>query len=147
MDEPTEIPMRIASIFLATVACSGLFAEGAAPVAPGVDGEKHEKELNEKSSVVAWIKHLDADKNGELSAAELAVVTNEKVKEKLAALDTTKDGGLDKAEIEAAKAAMKEKKEKGEHKEGDKKEGEHKEGEHKEGEHKEGEKKEGNDAK
>ena len=132
--------MRFASLLLVTVACSGLFAEGAAPVAPGVDGEKHEKELNEKSSVAAWIKHLDADKNGELSAAELATVTNEKVKEKLAALDTTKDGTLDKAEVEVAKAAMKEKKdkEKGEHKDGDKKEGEHKDGDHKDGEKKEG---------
>ena len=71
------------------------------------------------------------------------VVTDVKVKEKLAALDTTKDGTLDKAEVEAVKAAKKDKKdkenkEKVENKDGDKKEGEKKEGEKKEGEKKEG---------
>jgi len=134
--------MRCASFILATVACSGLFAEGAAPVAPGAEVEKQEKDLNEKSSPVAWIKGLDTDKNGELSAAEIATVTDEKIKGKLAALDTSKDGNLDKAEIEAFKAAMKEKKDKK-----DKEKGEHKDGDKKEGEHKEGDKKEGGDAK
>jgi hypothetical protein len=113
--------MRMLIALLATTACSGLFAEGAAEPANVPGGDKPAKAHGDKPALPAIVNQADTDKDGALSAAEIAAVTDEKVKAKLIGLDSSKDGALDKAEIEAAQAAWKEKSEKKEKAEKEKK--------------------------
>lgn len=97
-------------LFIALIATAA-FGFAIAEEMPAVAGEKCEKECP--------IEKADANKDGALSADELASIKSEKCKGKLVSADTNKDGALDKAEIDAFKAACSEKcdkAEKAEHK-------------------------------
>ena len=100
--------MRLPFVLIATALCGSLCAEGATEPVPAVDPAAGappaaQAEGEHKSPVAA----LDTDKDGTLSATEIAACTNEKLLAKLKAADTNADGALDKAELEALAAKHK----------------------------------------
>lgn len=61
-----------------------------------------------KADLMAQFKAADADKDGTVSAEELAAVADEAAKAALTAADADADGAVTKDEIKAAKGAGKE---------------------------------------
>ncbi len=60
-----------------------------------------------KADLMAQFKAADADKDGTVSVAELAAVTDEAAKAAITAADADKDGAVTKDEVKAAKGAGK----------------------------------------
>lgn len=90
-------------ITAAALAAPGtVFAEGAGDGAAAKPETKPEK-AEKKGHWAELLEKHDADKNGALSAEEVATIKSDKLKEKVLALDANKDGSIDATEGEGAK--------------------------------------------